>query len=198
MVNKTKNNKKIILQKKNTLNKTVKLNTNFNKEDYNNKNGFQTSVWGPLFWNIIHMVSFNYPPNPKIEDKKNYMNFILNLQYILPCKKCRQNLKKNFKILPITINVMKNRETFSRYVYDLHEVINKMLNKKSNLTFEDVQKKYENFRAKCSKKDSKENKHKGCSVPIASRKKSKCIIKIVPEDSTEESFQIHPKCYSNV
>jgi hypothetical protein len=27
---------------------------------------------------------------------------------------------------------MKNRESFSRYIYDLHELINSILNKKSN------------------------------------------------------------------
>lgn len=197
MFHKTKkHNKKIILQKKNTLNKTVKMKSDFTAQDYNNKNGFQTAVWGPIFWSVLHMVSFNYPPEPTNDDKKNYMNFILNLQHILPCKKCRQNLKRNLKILPITINTMKNRETFSRYVYDLHEVVNKMLDKHSNLTFDDVRRKYEHFRASCSKKDVKEKKHRGCSVPTYG-KKSKCIIKIVPRNTHEDGFQIHPKCYAD-
>ena len=42
---------------------------------------------------------------------------------------------------------MKNRETFSKYVYNLHEHINKMLKKKSNLTYDDVRVRYEHFRA---------------------------------------------------
>ena len=29
------------------------------------------------------------------EDKKNYKNFMLNLQHVLPCKYCRMNLKNN-------------------------------------------------------------------------------------------------------
>ena len=33
---------------------------------------------------------------------------------------------------------MKNRNTFSRYVYELHETVNKMLGKKSGLTYCDV------------------------------------------------------------
>ena len=45
------------------------------------------------------------------------------------------NLKTNFKQLPLKMNDMKNRETFSKYVYNLHELVNKMLLKKikSNL-----------------------------------------------------------------
>jgi len=47
---------------------------------------------------------------------------------------------------------MESRDTFSKYVYDLHEHINKMLGKISNLSFEDVRERYEHFRARCSKK----------------------------------------------
>ena len=43
---------------------------------------------------------------------------------------------------------MESRATFSKYVYDLHEVINKMLGKKSNLKYSDVRDRYEHFRAR--------------------------------------------------
>ena len=33
---------------------------------------------------------------------------MINLKYILPCKKCRENLVKNYKELPITMKNMKN------------------------------------------------------------------------------------------
>ena len=44
---------------------------------------------------------------------------------------------------------MENRDKFSRYLYNLHEVINKMLHKKSNLSYDDVRERYEHFRARC-------------------------------------------------
>ena len=47
---------------------------------------------------------------------------------------------------------MKSRYTFSKYVYNLHEVVNTMLNKKSNLSYDEVRERYENFRARCPKK----------------------------------------------
>ena len=44
---------------------------------------------------------------------------------------------------------MKNRDTFSRYVYNLHETVNKLL-KKSGLKYCDVRERYEHFRSRCT------------------------------------------------
>jgi hypothetical protein len=152
-------------------------------------------------------MSFNYPVNPTPENKKQYRDLVINLQYTLPCKYCRINLKNNFKQLPLTMSVMKNRESFSKYIYDLHELINKMLKKKSNLSFNDVQDRYEHFRARCTtekptifkferktRKNMKGNgKETGCTEPLHG-KKSKCIIKIVPQDNKGSTFQMDKKC----
>ena len=67
----------------------------FTKKDYNSGDGFLTSVWGPAMWHYLHTMSFNYPVNPTPEDKKHYRDFIINLQYVLPCKYCRMNLTNN-------------------------------------------------------------------------------------------------------
>jgi hypothetical protein len=123
----------------------------FNKTDYNSGDGMLTSVWGPSMWHSLHTISFNYPAHPTVKDKINYRNFILHLRYILPCGKCRMNLYKNFKRLPLKMEHMRTREKFSRYIYDLHELINDMLGKKSGLTYEQVKERYEHFRSRCTK-----------------------------------------------
>jgi len=167
------------------------------------------TVWGPSMWHSLHTISFNYPVHPTQEDKQHYMDFILNLQYVLPCGKCRKNLKKNFKKLPLTMAEMENRGTFSKYVYNLHEIINKMLHKKSNLTYENVRERYEHFRARCVKKNTTSKhvrfsrkvsvfgpgskKENGCIIPLYGEK-SKCILQIVPQDTQCETFQIDDKC----
>ena len=122
----------------------------FKNSDYTSGDGMVTSIWGPPLWHYLHTMSFNYPVNPTKEDKKYYMDFILNLVYVLPCKFCRLNLKTNLKQLPLTKFNMTNRETFSKYVYNLHELVNKMLKKKSNLTYCDVRERYEHFRSRCT------------------------------------------------
>jgi hypothetical protein len=185
----------------NTHNKTKKRT--FLKKDFSSGEGFQTSIWGPLAWTFLHTVSFNYPINPTPSDKKHYRDYVLNLQYILPCKYCRINLKNNLNKKPLLMCYMKNRNTFSRYIYELHEVVNKMLNKKSGLTYCDVRERYENFRSRCTEEKSKvftfkknitrNKKEKGCTEPLYG-KKSKCVINIVPQEDKIATFQMDKKC----
>ena len=183
-----------------SLNRTKKKSV-FHKSDYKSGDGMLTSVWGPSLWHSLHTISFNYPLNPSMDDKKRYRQFILQLKYVLPCKYCRINLKQNFKCLPLQMKDMKNRETFSRYMYQLHELVNKMLGKKSGLSYEQVRERYEHFRARCNKgkiirKTIKKKKENGCIEPLYG-KKSKCIIKIVPQDTKCETFQKNPTCETN-
>jgi len=176
----------------------------YDKDEYNSGDGMLTAVWGPSLWHFLHTMSFNYPVEPTRDQKVYYRNFVLNLRHVLPCKYCRMNLVTNFKQLPLTLSNMKNRETFSRYVYDLHELVNKMLHKKSNLSFCDVRERYEHFRARCTNEKlqlfkftklnkTKKKKEKGCTEPLYG-KKSKCIIKIVPQEEKGATFQMDKKC----
>lgn len=198
------------LTRKNNTTRSKKKHLVYTKDEYNSGDGMLTTVWGPSLWHFLHTMSFNYPIEPTAEQKKYYRNFVLSLRHVLPCKYCRINLVTNFKQLPLTMNQMKNRETFSRYVYDLHELVNKMLHKNSNLSFCDVRERYEHFRARCTDEKpkifkftkftkmnktvkNKKEKEKGCTEPLYG-KKSKCIIKIVPQDEKGATFQMDKKC----
>jgi len=178
----------------------------FSIKDYNANDGMISSVWGPAMWHYLHTMSFNYPVNPTVEDKKNYKGFVLSLRHVLPCKYCRLNLKTNFKQLPLKNSDMKDRESFSRYIYELHELINRMLNKKSNLTYCEVRERYEHFRSRCTDekpklfkftktktKTIKNKKEKGCTEPLYGQK-SKCVINIVPQSAKGPSLQIDKEC----
>jgi hypothetical protein len=186
------------MQKKN---KTQRV---FKKKDYYSGDGMLTAVWGPSMWHFLHIMSFNYPVKPTEEDKKNYKEFVLNLRHILPCKYCRQNLTNNLKSSPLTMAEMKDRDSFSRYIYKLHETVNKMLGKKSGLSYCDVRERYEHFRSRCTDEKpkvfdikktlkNKNKKEKGCTEPLYG-KKSKCIIKIVPQEEKCKTLQIDKKC----
>ena len=181
-------------------NKTIKRV--FTKKDYNSGDGMLTMSWGPAAWHFIHMLSFNYPVNPTQEDKNHYKDFIYSLRYVLPCKYCRINLTNNLKANPITDKDMKDRDSFSRYVYNLHEIVNKFLGKSSGLTYEEVRDRYENFRARCTVESPKPKvfdfkngvpKEKGCTEPLYG-KKSKCLIKIVPQDDKSKTFEMDQRC----
>jgi hypothetical protein len=183
--------------------KTIHPSIIYTESDYNSNDGMLTSVWGPGMWHYLHTMSFNYPIKPTNRVKIYYRNFILNLKYTLPCGKCRVNLCNNLKKLPILVKYMKNRDTFSKYIYDLHELINEMLNKKSGLTYAQVRERYEHFRSRCSIPKNKTAKRvkfakniiheKGCTEPLYGEK-SKCILKIVPMDNKCKSLEIDEEC----
>ena len=196
-----KKTRKNNVAKQNKKSKTKKSKTKkvYNNKEYSSGDGMLTTVWGPSMWHYLHTMSFNYPIKPTLNDKKNYRNFILNLQNVLPCKHCRENLTNNFKVHPLRMCDMKNRDSFSRYIYKLHEIVNKMLKKKSGLTYCDVRERYEHFRSRCTNnkpklfKFRKTRKEKGCTEPLYG-KKSKCIIKIVPQEERCKTLQIDKKC----
>ena len=157
-----------------------------------------TTVWGPSMWHYLHTMSFNYPTNPSAIDKKRYRDFMLSLQHTLPCKYCRDNLRRNYRESPLEACVMKNRDTFSRYVYALHERINRLLGKKSGLSYCDVRERYEHFRARCTDEKPRmikprETSEKGCTEPLYG-KKAKCVIRIVPQDTKCKTLDVDDKC----
>jgi hypothetical protein len=178
--------------------KTCKVSV-FTKEDFNSNDGFLTSTWGPSQWHMLHTISFNYPVKPTNKDKERYRSYILSLKNVLPCGKCRANLKENFKKLPLRMADIESRETFSRYIFNLHELINTMLGKSSGLTYEEVRDTYENFRSRCTAekgslaKKTVKKKESGCTKPLYG-KKAKCLLRIVPMDSKEPTFSVDDQC----
>jgi hypothetical protein len=191
------------------MSKTRKNSAVYDSSDYNSNDGMLTSVWGPALWHYLHTMSFNYPVTPLAQDKKKYREFVLNLQYVLPCGKCRKNLKKNLASHPLIMTHMESRSTFSKYIFDLHEIINKMLNKTSGLTYDKVRERYEHFRARCATEKNiappasikagantrrrKKKDEKGCVVPLYG-KKARCLIQIVPFENKTKTLQIDERC----
>jgi hypothetical protein len=167
----------------------------FNSDDYNSGDGMMTSVWGPPFWHVLHTISFNYPVKPCKDDKINYYNYFSTLKYILPCRYCRENIVKNFKKTHFNKSVFKSRATLSLWVYNLHEEVNNMLNKKSGLTYEMVRDRYEHFRSRCLNENELSNakKETGCTKSLYGVK-GKCVLSIVPKSTQIKSFNIDPKC----
>lgn len=177
----------------------------YRSKDFNSGDGMLVNVWGPPLWHFLHLTSFNYPVVPSKKEKAYYKALIINLKNILPCGYCRKNLKKNLKMLPLKDCDLKNRDTFSRWVYKLHELINTMLGKKSGLKYCDIRERYEHFRSRCTqtpktvsrrvlkKYINKTKKEKGCTEPLYGTK-SRCLLKIVPDNKKDASLHIDKLC----
>lgn len=147
--------------------KSYKL-TKYEKE--NQKSGMVTTVWGSPAWLFLHIISFNYCK----ELKYGYMQFFKSLGQVLPCAKCRENYKRIISKGPLklTDTIFKNRESFSKWLFLVHNKVQSDIYEKSKLkcnipmyknTEEDynkVRKYYEQFRAKSCVKQSY-----GCTKP---------------------------------
>lgn len=115
--------------------------------------GMASSIWGPPTWSALHFISFCYPDNPSDKNKSDYKKFFELLGELLPCKYCCDSYKLLIDTPPTKLdyNILANRETFSQWLYNIHEAINKKLNKNSNLSYEDIKNYYESYRLSCSR-----------------------------------------------
>ena len=134
-----------------------------NQSILTNPNGFQTNVWGPGAWLFLHCITLNY--NPVF--KKQYYIFFRIIQYILPCKGCRDNYSYSInksKSLKFTYSTLRNRETLSRWLFHVHNFVrcktkNKITYSNNEKGYKSMLDFYERFRAKCSANKS----HTKCS-----------------------------------
>ena len=139
-------------------------NCNIDHSDYKN-NGLITKIWGNAGWTFNHSVTFGYPLEPTPEQKMQYKNYFTSLGDVLPCKYCRESYK-NFITTgktALTDAALENRESLTRWFYDVHEAVNDKLEIDYGITYQDMVDKYESFRARCGKP---EKTAKGCVAPL--------------------------------
>lgn len=85
-------------------------------------------VWGPFFWNTIHLAALGYPSAPTYLDKKAAKDFYESLTRLIPCSICREHYTAHMKELPISASV-DSRTDLLRWTIKLHNKVNIMLNK---------------------------------------------------------------------
>jgi hypothetical protein len=153
----------------------------------NANNGLMTACWGPGSWICFHSITFGYPVEPTQDHKNNYRQFFESIGDVLPCKYCRESYKQFITTgdTKITDDVFKNRDSLTKWLYNIHEKVNNKLGVSYGLTFEDVCRRYESFRSKCSTKPTKQEK--GCITPLDTKAEAykKMYIKdcpIIPYD----------------
>lgn len=85
-------------------------------------------VWGPFFWNTIHLVALGYSSQPTYVDKRAAKEFYESLTRLIPCPICRDHYTAYLKEMPISAS-LDNRTDIFRWTIKLHNKVNKMLNK---------------------------------------------------------------------
>ena len=165
----------------------------FSKEELNSGDGMVTTIWGPPTWVALHTMSFNYGVNPSPEQREAYRSFFTNIADMLPCRHCRDNYKRNLQSWPLNDAALQNRHNFSRWLWVMHEMINRSLNKPKGPSFEEVQQLYENFRARCKVPDPKAAVEAGCTEPLVGEP-AKCVLRVMPREVESKSLQVEDSC----
>lgn len=101
-----------------------------------NKNILDKSIWGPSTWNLFHLMSYSYNP----ECKKQYVNIIRNMPYILPCMVCSDHFRRMLFNNPPE-KFCDSKENMIKYFNKLHNNVNKRLGKRI-IKLEDAHKIY--------------------------------------------------------
>jgi FAD-linked sulfhydryl oxidase len=89
--------------------------------------GISPLMWGKQGWHFIHYVALNYPDKPTEEDKKVYLDFLNNLENILPCPICGHHFKENMENHPPKMN---SKMEFFNWTVDMHNFVNESNGKK--------------------------------------------------------------------
>ena len=90
--------------------------------------GMSPDVWGPIFWNTMHIASLGYADEPNDDEKKAATAFFNSLKYIIPCPICRFHYTTILETNPVEPAVA-SRAALVEWVYVIHNKVNKELGK---------------------------------------------------------------------
>ena len=85
-------------------------------------------VWGPFFWQTIHITALGYPPNPSHAHKKAAKEFFESLRFLIPCPICKEHYIEFLSKYPITPHLDRRTDLF-RWTILIHNEVNKNLKK---------------------------------------------------------------------
>ena len=88
-----------------------------------------SEVWGPIYWTYLHMVTKKYPDKPSHKEKKYYFNTIQSFINTIPCSTCNEHTDKIINDADLK-TALDNKVDFEKYIWDIHNQVNKRLNKK--------------------------------------------------------------------
>ena len=92
-------------------------NEEININNIDSIDSIDSKYWGKHTWIFLNSIALTY--NNKY--KTDYINFLNQLQNILPCNKCREHFKKN--LLTLKNSDLINKETFLNWLIGVRNSI---------------------------------------------------------------------------
>ena len=93
-----------------------------------------TRFWGPSGWHLLHLIAADTITAKRRAAVKEWINL---LEFILPCKYCRASFHDYLELQPLTDDILANPDTFSRWLYDIHNRVNGKLRGQGLITTDD-------------------------------------------------------------
>ena len=79
------------------------------------------SVWGPILWNTMHIVSLGYPDTPTQEMQAAASSFYQSLSFLIPCPICRTHYAAHLKSTP---PATESKTALVEWVWTIHNKVN--------------------------------------------------------------------------
>jgi hypothetical protein len=96
-------------------------------------------IWGPQLWELLHKLGYFSDKQPIItevlrRDTQREIEWLMNnLETIVPCPECRMHIETYRKINPIS-----HGKGLGKWIWDLHESVNKRLGKPAGPAYPDI------------------------------------------------------------
>ena len=107
--------------------------------------GMSPDVWGPIFWQTMHIVSLGYNPEPSKQEQEDAVKLYTSLKTMLPCGICRAHYSEFLREMPIE-HAVGSRDDLIYWVFQLHNKVNKNLGKRE-FTFDEYIRSMRNLAA---------------------------------------------------
>ena len=85
-------------------------------------------IWGPHYWFFLHTIAMTYPIHPNAVTKKKYYEFVQNIPLFIPVEIMAGEFSKLLDQYPVQ-PYLDSRESFIRWMWFIHNKINKKLEK---------------------------------------------------------------------
>jgi hypothetical protein len=85
-------------------------------------------IWGPHYWFFLHTIAMTYPVHPNAVTKKKYYDFVQNIPLFIPVESMAGEFSKLLDQYPVQ-PYLDNKESFIRWMWFIHNKINKKLEK---------------------------------------------------------------------
>ena len=84
--------------------------------------------WSQHYWFFLHTIAMSYPVHPNAVTKKKYYDFVQNIPLFIPVESMAGEFSKLLDQYPVQ-PYLDNKESFIRWMWFIHNKINKKLEK---------------------------------------------------------------------